>query len=498
MSSPRETGKSEFLDDEEATIEKKISNIIRYHPPGKRYESECKVIARWLLDVEHVNVRPSRRIFEKMPIAVLWEVAQYITLQSYDTSELIFLQSETGVSYYVILMGGVDIYDADMNRINRDLHMHYVDGKIRQELDGIKKEANTDSEAPSKQLGAVVIKSKLLTSLSAGNTFGEIALLTERTVRTASAVASQYTELIMINKPLYDRTIKKYQNSSLDFEEKLKFLPHVDVFSDWGSSRWNHLAYWLEEIEFPRGAVIIQEGTKGKYIGLIREGDCKLVCKSPKDSVHNGNDIDLSLIGMYNIIGEGSILACETIRNYSVIAQTHVKLFIIREHSFKRLNNLSKGTETITKIQSIWDERQEFIKARTEICSPAKSSVNMSFVQKLHKEGKIQLDYECDDYGNIVDYNSSIASTTTNNNNTSSINSPLKQTENSPSKFSLPPLNLNNNDESVSFARSVPSSPIKTSGNGTVPKPPLSPKAQSARLASSARKVLFYYYYYYY
>lgn len=323
-------------------IDRQISHIIQVHEPEKRTDEECKLIAKWLLDVEKENVKPSRRIFEKIPLSVLCEVGQYIKLQCYDSSELIFLQTETGVSFYVILSGSVEIYDTDISKIDREQHRMYVDGKIRQELQLCKKEANTDPECPSKLLGTSVQKSKLLTILPQGNTFGEIALLTNKTIRTASAVAQGYTELITITKPLYDRTIKKYQSSSLDFEEKLRFLPSVDVFSDWGANRWNHLAYWIEELVYPRGALILEEGVKGKYIGLIHSGECKLLCHSPKESIHKGENIDICIIGPKNIIGEGSILSCETIRNYSVVTLTEVKLFVIRDSNFKKLANLAK------------------------------------------------------------------------------------------------------------------------------------------------------------
>ena len=61
-----------------------------------------------------------------------------------------------------------------------------------------------------------------------GKTFGEMALLSEENVRTASIIADEITELMVVPHDLYVRSVATIINE--EYEEKLKFVMENQLF----------------------------------------------------------------------------------------------------------------------------------------------------------------------------------------------------------------------------------------------------------------------------
>ena len=73
-----------------------------------------------------------------------------------------------------------------------------------------------------------------------GQAFGELALLSEDCIRTASVLADQTVELISINRDLYNRSVARVVRA--EYEEKLNYIEDNPLFRAW-STRWKkHLA----------------------------------------------------------------------------------------------------------------------------------------------------------------------------------------------------------------------------------------------------------------
>ncbi len=61
-----------------------------------------------------------------------------------------------------------------------------------------------------------------------GQTFGELALIHPDCVRTASIVADERTDLVVISRDLYNRSVSKVV--SREYEEKMKFIESLALF----------------------------------------------------------------------------------------------------------------------------------------------------------------------------------------------------------------------------------------------------------------------------
>lgn len=106
---------------------------------------------------------------------VMRECAKRVKLSLYDKDDVIFYEGDPGKSFYIIIDGEVSIV------------------KQKRSLDGEK------------------AKTELLVKLFRGQTFGETALDNEAGLRTAGAVASQRTHLLVMGVGDYKRVFAEYR-----------------------------------------------------------------------------------------------------------------------------------------------------------------------------------------------------------------------------------------------------------------------------------------------
>lgn len=347
-----------------------VKKIVESVPAGQRCEKDVKIIARWLLDSEREVTKDGHCVFDDLPIEILYEVANHVNLQVYDTNELLYLQGEIGNCFHVILSGVINVYDTDVNKIDKNIYSKYVEEKYDNELSGLLKVANTKPDCLSKLLGQVVIKSRFLVGLSRGSNFGEVAVSSPDPVRTASAVAMERSELLSIHKSLYDRTIAKYSKRG-NFQQRKMFVTHIDFFKQANSNSYNHIAYFMEENTYIKGAIIINEGDTIKALGFIGSGEVKLTSKSPiNDHKYEHpfsnlvftKPIEYATIGKYGIINEQAIIGgdVDKISRYTIVASNSVKLYSIRECYFKRLIKVTKELNIQKQFRKLFYDRESF------------------------------------------------------------------------------------------------------------------------------------------
>lgn len=132
------------------------------------------------------------KIFESFKMSKIHkEICRHMYSRTLERGEIIFKQGDEGDAYYFILRGCVDIYmyDIDQN-----------DGKT---------------------------KLKFLTSILAGNGFGELALLYD-CPRTATAIPNSKTDLAVIKKRYYTRLVKDLHEKEL--LSLIKFYYSITIF----------------------------------------------------------------------------------------------------------------------------------------------------------------------------------------------------------------------------------------------------------------------------
>ena len=68
-------------------------------------------------------------------------------------------------------------------------------------------------------------------ALDAGKSFGELALISKECIRNASIIADERTDLLVVNRVLYNRSLRAAQVA--DYEERTKFVQENPLFRAW-------------------------------------------------------------------------------------------------------------------------------------------------------------------------------------------------------------------------------------------------------------------------
>lgn len=337
-------------------VTRETREILKRYDIGDRSERSLKIICRWLLQTEQQSLYPEKRILTHLHPIDLEDVAQNIIYQEYAPKELIFLQTEIGTSYYIIFSGSVNIMLADLKNVDMSLHKEYVDQKFKIEHEGFPKLQNSPITETAKTLGSSISLAKILENLSQGKYFGELALMSKEPIRTATAIASDYTELLSIHKNYFDKYIRPHHFLSEDFEDQINYLVTVDIFNDWNISRTSSIVYWSKCCHYRNSTVIHKQGDKIEGIDFIYEGMVKLLINNPVTK----KQMELSIYPRGTFYGEELLCFKNNIFEYSVIASSPVTILRLYERDFTRFSKLCKSTECLKKMNKICKGKIQF------------------------------------------------------------------------------------------------------------------------------------------
>lgn len=128
--------------------------------------------------------------------------------------------------------------------------------------------SRTDSPQSSEEKSKRVRKSlgNYVTSLGAGEGFGEIALVSSDT-RTASIIADEVTDLMVVNKALYARCLQAPAQRKLN--EKQKFINNSPFFGNWSPKMKKLLSLCLERDVIPYDSYLGKQGEAADKIYFI-------------------------------------------------------------------------------------------------------------------------------------------------------------------------------------------------------------------------------------
>lgn len=178
------------------------------------------------------------------------DLAKILSFQQQDKGDVIVQQGETGYTFYVIVFGTA-----------------YV-------------AVESDADPASGIAGPC---NRIVATLKAGNSFGEIALTSKNSKRQASVVCREYCELVTISKPDFDRVVRAHYDQAN--KTKKQFFAQHSLFQHWTEDQLDHLAQTSVTEEFAPGAVIQQSvnghSDRAKYIYFVLKGRCKVVQPIP-------------------------------------------------------------------------------------------------------------------------------------------------------------------------------------------------------------------------
>jgi CRP-like cAMP-binding protein len=145
-----------------------------------------------------------------------------------------------------------------------------------------------------------VVNGQAVGEASAGDTFGEIALLHD-CPRAASCLALSSCRLFRVGQTTFRRILMSYAMKNDD--ETKKLLTKVEFFKDLDDRALAKVASALSVVTFKKGEVIARKGDEGKTFYIIQKGKI-----GATDIILGGTKYDDLVLGPGEHWGEGAII----------------------------------------------------------------------------------------------------------------------------------------------------------------------------------------------
>ncbi|CAH1782720.1 unnamed protein product [Owenia fusiformis] len=235
----------------------KVLEVLR-QPTADRKDFEINSVLPWF--------RKKSDLFSKLKTGFLVDIIKCCSLETRERDDILIKQGDRGDCFYICLSGKVTIY------------INYANKEEKQQRATDDADGEEDTKIVTQHPKKVTDRSKLGTfviTLGAGATFGEVALITEDSVRTASIVCDEHTDVIVIDRNLYNRSVKYVLEK--EFEEKTNFIKSNPFFQNWAPKYKKQLAMAFETIKFPYESAIIKQGNHVDAIYFILRGEVKMV-----------------------------------------------------------------------------------------------------------------------------------------------------------------------------------------------------------------------------
>lgn len=231
----------------------------------------------------------------------LQAIAERLVLRHYPAGELIYAEGTPGDAMYLVEAGQVKLVS----------------------------DAATEAE--------------LLERIHAGESFGEMALLTGRT-RAEAAKAVEDTTLWVLYKSEYDDLIVQHPALSLALSRALstrlsntegefveRHLRRLNLFAGLSQKELREIAQFVQPLRFRPGEMICVAGQPANHVYLIETGEAREIAWGP-----GGQTIVLDLLGPQQSFGEKAVVQSAT---YPVTVQAvgEVELWAIAKNDFDRM-----------------------------------------------------------------------------------------------------------------------------------------------------------------
>ncbi|KAK3087967.1 hypothetical protein FSP39_012913 [Pinctada imbricata] len=220
-------------------------------PSAFRQDFEIQSLMPWL--------RKQSQLFSQLRPEYLKDIIRNCGLVSYQKDDIIIRQGDQGDCFYIILNGKISIYI-------------------------LNKERDEDGEEtiPLEQIGTRDSHGKLdraklgnfVTHLGTGVPFGDVALSSDDCVRTATIIAEENTDLLVVDRSLYNRAVKEVL--AKEYEDKVNFIKTNPLFSNWIPRYRKQLSMAIYKESFPYNSQLVRQGDPVDNIYFIISGHVEL------------------------------------------------------------------------------------------------------------------------------------------------------------------------------------------------------------------------------
>ena len=162
------------------------------------------------------------------------------------------------------------------------------------------------------------------------------------------------------------------------------FLQNINIFSNLSDSALDEIQDLFVLRKYPKGSMIILEEEYGDIVFIVSKGTVKITRVNDE-----GKEVILSLMGIYDIVGELSIIDGEA-RSANVLAQEDCELYAITREDFMDIlkNNFEISLALMGELASRIRKSDQHIEALS--LSDAEHRIGVSILNLAEEMGIIR------------------------------------------------------------------------------------------------------------
>ncbi|KAJ8310678.1 hypothetical protein KUTeg_012543 [Tegillarca granosa] len=204
---------------------------------------------------------------------------------------------------------------------------------------------------------------------SEGQTVGEIALIKEDCIRTASVVVDEDTDLMVVDRTLYNRSVRDVLER--EFNEKTEFVENNPLFHTWPPRQKKSMAIALKKESYQYGAPVTKQGHTVDNIyfilhdyGLNYTPYEKLIRKRSSHKPHQ-----MCLLGANEVVGAVEVnLGLKTYFETSTVTR-QTEVLVLSTGNYHRLFSRKVSSQSVEILKEMLTMRLYLYIHRSELSS---------------------------------------------------------------------------------------------------------------------------------
>ncbi|XP_021347854.1 uncharacterized protein LOC110446855 isoform X2 [Mizuhopecten yessoensis] len=225
--------------------------------PKDRTEAEIGRILPWF--------RKKSDLFKPLKNEVVQDMVKNCIFECVERDTVIIKQGDKGDCFFIILNGHVSIH------INTTFGS---DDDNPEDSGGEGVERKEEKKGEDKKLD----RSKYgnyVGRIESGKSFGELALINADCVRNATIIADETTDLVVVNRELYDRSLHYFQ--AREFEERKAFVEGNPMFSNWQPKYKKQMSMSLRKEKLTFEVPFLRQGAQVDGLCFLLSGQARII-----------------------------------------------------------------------------------------------------------------------------------------------------------------------------------------------------------------------------
>ncbi|WAR27359.1 KAPR-like protein [Mya arenaria] len=232
--------------------------------------------------------------------------------------------------------------------------------------------------------------SKARAETSEGKSFGEVALLKEDCIRTATVVADNETDLVVIDRALYNRSVRDVLER--EYTQKNEFVDTNLLFKNWPARQKKLLVVALKKETAKYGSQVIRQGGPADHMYFLLRGhnhtETPLEALKRKKSHHKL--IQMCLLGTNEIIGAIDILLGLPTYLDNAMVTREAEVLVLSRENYSRLFTKKAAQATVATLRERLTMRLYLYIHRSEGLVPPVQSPFLKYLTfLLHDENAV-------------------------------------------------------------------------------------------------------------